>query len=149
MEDLTGNCLSDKAYAAGTDIVYSETMKRIGKALMSLAAIMLLAVQASGVHLHAESNKHSENIDHGHGIHVVHDLASEHRFNDHTEHVDLDVADILLKFSPYDFVSASVQPWHLPVAAATRTCWSLPQSNAPAHCRLRIRPPLRAPPTLT
>ncbi|MDH3690082.1 MAG: hypothetical protein OEU36_11455 [Gammaproteobacteria bacterium] len=123
-------------------------MNRLGIGLASLGAVALLALQVGGIHLHAESSRHSEATEHQHGIHVAHELSAEHHSNEHTNHVDLDVADTPLKFSTYDFVAVSNQTGGKLTTASIRTFWSLPRSNAPPHSTFRMRPPLRAPPKL-
>lgn len=123
-------------------------MNVLGISLTRLAAVALLALQVSGIHLHAESSRHSEVAEHQHGIHVTHELSAEHRSNEHTNHVDLDVADTPLKFSTYDFVAVSNHTGGKLTTASARTFWSLPRSNVPPHSTLRMRPPLRAPPKL-
>ncbi len=108
--------------------------------------IALFALQASGVHMHAETGHHSGDVDHG--LHLTHEFSAEHAAIDHDEHVDVAVTDTALSSTSADFVAIATHYWSIPAPALIETRWLVPQATAPPRRTLRTRPPLRAPPTL-
>ena len=119
-------------------------MRKLGIHLTTFTLVALIAVQASGVHLHAESGDHDGKG--SHGIHVEQTLFLEHEPSDHDGHVDLSLADTPLTFTSIDYVIHNTLSCLAPVVPSIEKRWRGAECSAPPRRDLRLRPPLRAPP---
>ena len=106
--------------------------------------LSLLFVQVAGVHLHVEVGHDDSDL--VHGVHVE-QAFSTHHVNDDS-HIDVDVNDTatnpLLKV---DSLAAALSIYPSLDLGVRRSVAHLPQEENSKRQHLRLRPPLRAPPT--
>jgi hypothetical protein len=122
-------------------------MRRIAMKLAILACTAMLAIQAGGVHLHAESGDHGGGS--SHGIHVEQTLSGKHASDAHEGHVDLSLFKSASGFSNVDMivhVAPAIGPFP---ACPSKIHWFAPEPAATPLRFCRLRPPLRAPPAIT
>ena len=115
--------------------------------LSVLASVAMLAIQAGGVHLHAETGDHSG--DTSHGIHVEQTLSGKHQSDLHEGHVDLSLFESASGFSSVDLIphiGHAIGPFP---PSSTSNRWLVPETTASPRQFCRLRPPLRAPPLYT
>jgi hypothetical protein len=129
-------------YDSDLPLLYSPRMRRATLFVLTFACISLIAVQVSGLHLHAEAGGHDDA-----GSHEPHLQQAFSHDKDHGgAHLDISV------FEPAS-VSSQVDVF-IPNSAVSATAtlpkweyrWPISASRIPLRRYSRWRPPLRAPP---
>lgn len=117
-------------------------MRNVLVSITTLVFTCLLAMQMSGLHLHVDAYGHGAGL---HGTHLHHAGPDDHD-HDHSTEVDVPLLEKLNVFSAKLIPLLVTFVIALLAVVWVRPVWSLPVLPNKIHHRVRLRPPLRAPP---